>query len=426
MSIKINSLLIENTKRIKAVKIEPNENGLTVVGGGNNQGKTSVLDAIAWALGGNKLKPSEPQRKGSSLPPNIKIELSNGLVVERSGKNSDLKVIDPSGNRSGQALLDSFISELALNVPKFIESDNKSKAKTLLNIIGVGDSLYELDSKESQLFNKRRDVGTIAKQKRSHADEMRYYDSAPDELINVQDLLKSQQDAYLVNESNRELRRERDDLKVNNESLHRQLEELKVLVEGSDKELAVAELGVTKLIDIPLEEIELKLSTAEETNEQVRSNIQKRVAEKEAKEYEEKYSNLTSEIEDVRRERLNLLNDAELPLPELSVEDGELTYKGFKWDNMSSSQQLKVATAIVRKIQPNCGFVLLDKLEQFDLDQLNDFGQWLQAEGLQAIATRVSTGDECEIIISDGYIVGQDNFNVEEVKEETNTQSVWD
>ena len=49
-SIKINKLEIENVKRIKAVKIEPTANGLTIVGGNNNQGKTSVLDSIAWAL----------------------------------------------------------------------------------------------------------------------------------------------------------------------------------------------------------------------------------------------------------------------------------------------------------------------------------------------------------------------------------------
>ena len=35
---------------------------------------------------------------------------------------------------------------------------------------------------------------------------------------------------------------------------------------------------------------------------------------------------------------------------------------------------------------------------------LAEFGSWLQAEGLQAIATRVSTGGECQIIIEDGRV----------------------
>ncbi|HFU5273129.1 TPA: AAA family ATPase, partial [Streptococcus pyogenes] len=72
MSITINKLEIENVKRIKAVKIEPSATGLTIIGGNNNQGKTSVLDAIAWALGGNKYKPSQAMREGSQVPPTLK------------------------------------------------------------------------------------------------------------------------------------------------------------------------------------------------------------------------------------------------------------------------------------------------------------------------------------------------------------------
>ena len=101
---------------------------------------------------------------------------------------------------------------------------------------------------------------------------------------------------------------------------------------------------------------------------------------------------------------MDLLNGADMPLSGLSVEHGELTYHGQAWDNMSASEQLRVATAIVRKLNPHCGFVLLDKLEQMDLTTLEEFGAWLEAEGLQAIATRVSTGDECAIIIEDGSV----------------------
>ena len=67
--MKINKLEIENVKRIKAVRLEPAQNGLTVIGGNNNQGKTSVLDSIAWALGGEKYRPSEAARAGSAVPP---------------------------------------------------------------------------------------------------------------------------------------------------------------------------------------------------------------------------------------------------------------------------------------------------------------------------------------------------------------------
>ena len=127
MSIKINKLEIENVKRVKAVKIKPTANGLTIVGGKNNQGKTSVLDAICWALGGDRYRPSEPQREGSVIPPHLHIVMSNGLVVERKGKNSDLKVIDPTGRKGGQQLLNEFVEQLALDLPKFMQANGKEK-----------------------------------------------------------------------------------------------------------------------------------------------------------------------------------------------------------------------------------------------------------------------------------------------------------
>ncbi len=109
-----------------------------------------------------------------------------------------------------------------------------------------------------------------------------------------------------------------------------------------------------------------------------------------------------------RADRMALLNGADLPLRGLSVEDGALTYKGKHWRDMSGSDQLRVAAAIVRRLNPDCGFVLLDKLEQMDMTTLQEFSAWLEAEGLQAIATRVSTGSECQIIIEDGMVKDTD------------------
>ena len=98
------------------------------------------------------------------------------------------------------------------------------------------------------------------------------------------------------------------------------------------------------------------------------------------------------------------------------MEEGKLKYKGQQWDNMSGSDRLKVATAIVRRLNPRCGFVLVDKLEQMDMESLREFGAWAEQEGLQIIATRVSTGEECSIIISDGYGTNEKEKQEPEIK----------
>ena len=205
-SIKINKLEIENVKRIKAVKIEPTANGLTIVGGNNNQGKTSVLDSIAWALGGDRYRPTQAQRDGSTIPPTLHIVMSNGLVVERKGKNSSLKVTDPTGNKGGQQLLNEFVEQLALDLPKFMEASGSEKAQTLLRIIGVGDQLAVLDKQEKELYNRRLAIGQIADQKKKFADEQPYYPDAPKELVSPSELIRQQQEILARNGENQKKR----------------------------------------------------------------------------------------------------------------------------------------------------------------------------------------------------------------------------
>lgn len=401
--VKINKLEIENVKRVKAVQLEPTANGLTIIGGRNGQGKTSILDSIAWALGGNKYKPSQAQREGSVLPPNLHIVLDNGLEIRRDGKNSDLKVIDPSGNKAGQQLLNSFVEEFSINLPKFIEANNSEKAKTLLQIIGVGEQLAVLEQQENEKYNQRTTIGQIADQKKKFAAEQVYYPDAPKDLVSVSELITQQQSILAKNGENARLRSQRDQLAQLKDNLDSEIDRL--IAERADIEakLEIAEKSTLDLHDESTEQLEQNIAQVEQINLKVRANLDKDKANEDAQNYKDQYDGLTSEIEDIRLEKTKLLDNADLPLPGLSVAEGELLYNGQKWDNMSGAEQLKVSTAIVRKLNPECGFILVDKLEQFDLETLNEFGQWAETEQLQIIATRVSTGDECSIIITDGY-----------------------
>ena len=430
MSVKIASLELENVKRIHAVELEPAQDGLTVIGGKNAQGKTSVLDAIAWALGGDKMKPADPNRKGGATPARLRVELSNGIVVERKGKNGSLHVTDTTGKKAGQQLLNDFISQLALNIPRFMNGTDADKATALLQTLGIDAELAKIDGSIRATFQDRQLVGRDAKAKRAHAEKLPQHDDAPAEPVSAAELIQKQQAILARNGEKLKAKQDAEDTAKKAEfarsnayaatsrvaDLEQQLTEARAELARRTKEAEEAEekakvlaQSTAELVLESTEEIESSIANIETINNQVRDNQAKAEADAEALRVEQEYDGLTQKLEDLRARRRGLLDGAPLPLPELSIDDeGALTYKDHTWGDMSGAEQLVVATAIVRATKPECGFVLVDKLEQFDTDELKKFGEWAKGEGLQIIGTRVATDDSCTVVIVDGRIEGQD------------------
>lgn len=414
-TVKISALELENIKRIKAVQLTLTPNGLNIIGGNNRQGKTSVLDAISWALGGDRYKPSQPQREGSEIPPHLRITLSNGLIVERSGKNSALKVIDPNGRKGGQQLLNEFVEQFALDLPAFMAMTDKKKADVLLRIIGIGEQLYQMEQNEQQLYNRRTEIGRIADQKTKYAAEMPLYTDVPKEPVSAAELIAQQQEILARNGQRQQWQREMQgiDIAIQNVTAEiarteQTLADLRAQLAAWQEKADAAKKSPEELEMESTAELEEQLRAVETVNAKVRANCDREKAELDADDFRKQYDAMTAELDAARAARHKLLDGAQMPLDGLTVENGTLLYNGQAWDNMSGADQMIVAASIVRKLNPNCGFVLLDKLEQMDLQTLTAFGKWLEAEGLQAIATRVSTGDECSIIIEDGYSVTPD------------------
>lgn len=430
MSVKIASLELENVKRIHAVELEPAQDGLTVIGGKNAQGKTSVLDAIAWALGGDKMKPADPNRKGGATPARLRVELSNGIVVERKGKNGSLHVTDTTGKKAGQQLLNDFISQLALNIPRFMNGTDADKATALLQTLGIDAELAKIDGSIRATFQDRQLVGRDAKAKRAHAEKLPHHEDAPVAPVSAAELIQEQQAILARNGEKLKAKQDAEDTAKKAEfartavsatnmrvaDLEQQLTEARAELARRTKEAEEAEekakvlaQSTAELVLESTEEIESSIANIETINNQVRDNQAKAEADAEALRVEQEYDGLTQKLEDLRARRRGLLDGAPLPLPELSIDDeGALTYKDHTWGDMSGAEQLVVATAIVRATKPECGFVLVDKLEQFDTDELAKFGEWAKGEGLQIIGTRVATDDSCTVVIVDGRIEGQD------------------
>ena len=402
--MKITSLQMENVKRIRAIRLEPSVDGLTIIGGKNAQGKTSVLDGIAYALGGEKYAPSNLRREGAIADTVIHIETDDGLVIERKGKKASLTVTDREGKRHGQAILDAIIGKMAIDLPKFLNANDKAKADTLLQILGIGDELEKLEREEKAKYDTRTTVGRMAEQKKKAAADMPWHDDVPEKKLSVEKLIEQQQEVLGRNGVKQKLR---DDIEANKRHLatyKAQLKEITEAIARLEENIAKAESSDLELEDVS--ELKSKIANFEAINEKIAENQAKLRREEEAADLSDQYDSLTVEINEIRKKRMELLNGCDLPYPGLTVEEGILKLDGKAWDCMSGAQQMIVGCAIASRLNPKCKFVLLDKLEQLDLETLAEFDNWLKENDLQCIATRVSTGEECSLIIEDGEALG--------------------
>ena len=184
MTAKITGISVQDFKRVKLVEIQPCENGLTILGGRNAQGKSSVLDAIAYALGGEAFRPSDINNHDADGNARIRVEI-DGLVVERAGKNGALKIIDSRGMRGNQTLLNEIVSRFALDLGTFMQANDTEKAKLLLKMFPqLEGALAKLKAKADAIRVQRADWNRDRKRMQAQFDAMPKED-APTQEINV-------------------------------------------------------------------------------------------------------------------------------------------------------------------------------------------------------------------------------------------------
>ena len=246
---------------------------------------------------------------------------------------------------------------------------------------------------------------------------MPYHADAPREMVSAAELLRRHNAILARNAENQRKRERRDELLAERFRISEEMKRLNQAYDEICRACDIAEKTAEGLEDESTEAIQRDLDRIDEINRKVRANLDHDKAEEDAREATHAYNALTAKIDALRKQKRDLLEGARLPLPGLSVEKGCLLYNGKAWDCMSSSEQMRVSTAIVRALNPDCGFVLMDRLEQMDAQTMREFGAWLEEEGLQVIATRVSTGDECQIIIEDGMIAGHDEARTEQKRD---------
>ncbi|MFJ7748679.1 AAA family ATPase [Arthrobacter sp. NPDC097144] len=385
---KIIKLEANNFKRLRAVEISPDGN-LVVIAGRNGQGKTSVLDAITAALGGNNTKTlPRPIRDGEDKA-SIVLETED-LIVTRtfSGTKSELTVKGKDGAlyTKGQAKLNELLGRLSLDPLAFTQLSEKDQLKTLLDLVELPFDPTKLEAERAKVFAERTDVNRRIKDLQGQMAGFPVFDVENDyEEVSVSGLLSQ----YRTTESDI-LRAERAATAV--KSLRSTEADLLAQLAALRTRIAEAEIEAIRADDQSLgrealDNIQAKIDNAEQINavsRQYTAYLQVVSAHADAAADAEF---LSAQLAAIEKRKAEGLAAATFPVDGLGFDADGVTYQSVPFKQASGAEQLRVSLAMAIALNPGLRVIriadgsLLDStnlqlIEEMAVD--NDYQVWIE------------------------------------------------
>jgi len=440
--MKIVRLSAENVKRLQAVEVTP-EGTLVTVGGLNGAGKSSVLDSIAYALGGQGLVPSEPIRKGEESA-KIEVDLGDYVVVRRFVKKgnattSTLVVKNKEGATypSPQAILDKLLGKLTFDPLQFARAEEGQRRGILASLIDVDTALF--DAKRKAAFDRRTALNRDKKSAEAQFAATTHFKDVPEEEVSLQDITSeleaAEKKAVEFSEARalegaldkqcdavvHQVKHAEDDIAT----FEKQIKDLQAKLKSREKDLkakkdellaAVEKLGVqikaTSAIQVPdTAAIRAKFEQADQVNRKVRANQKREEHRLKVEDLEQKVEAETLAIETAEAEKSKALAEAAYPIPGLSLQDfgdgrGEVTYNGHPFEQASTSEQLRVSVAIGLAMNPTLKVLLIRNGNSLDENSLKQIAEQATAADAQIWMEWVTPSkDGMSVMIEDGLVV---------------------
>lgn len=406
--MKIVSLEAENVKRLKAVRIVPSGSSV-VIGGMNGNGKSSVLDSIAYAIGGKDLVCEEPVRTGEKR---AKVVCDLGeYVVTRTftpGGGGTLKVTNADGAAYGspQTLLDGLFGSLSFDPLAFSRMKPKEQSETLRRLVGLDTSA--IDAERARIFAERTDAGRMLKSVAAQADAAQHFPGAPESEVSIKDLAAQLRVARDYNEGVNAAERAIDQCVKTIERLTAELDRargaLDVARQRRDEQSKKAPGPVDALGLVDVMGMESMMSDAESQNAKVRANAAKAKLDMERSGWETKVSELTQRIESIDRAKVEKMKAVKFPIDGLSIGDAGATFDGLPLEQASQAQKIRVSMAIGLAMNPKLRVVLIRDGSLLDAQSLSVVEEMAVAADAQVWIERVGEGRECSVIIEDGSV----------------------
>lgn len=409
MPHKITNIRVQNVKGIKYIELDVSGRPVTIVGGMNEQGKSSFVDSVAMAIGGPRLFPDKPLRNGEERGCiEIKLDGESDLLpgpctitryLERRDddreytQSLEIKAEDGELAPTPQTILnDMLVKGVGFDPLAFSKADPVEQVGIALDVLGIDFS--ELDKQRAEAYEERTEVNREGKALKNLVDGMPIHEDVPENVEDTTKLATEMQQAftwegnYLHYESRiNDLEKEIKEKQVELMAAQLELEELnKTTPQRSGKACKHA-------LDMSLEA-------------QGKYADMKRRAkhEEELQEKREKSAALTARIKEIDHKKHEITAAASWPVDGLAFTKDGVAYNGVPLGQCSTAKQVEVSTAMSMLMNPNFKFAIIREGSLLDQSHLASVCQIVHdAEG-QVFIEKV--GEEgCDVIIRDGEIV---------------------
>ncbi len=408
----ITRLEVENIKRVNAVTITP-DGAIVEITGRNGQGKSSVLDSIAYGLGGKDEIPSQPIRKGAAKA-QIVIELDDKIVTRRwsKGGNTTLTVESKDGAKfsSPQALLDSLTGDLTFDPLAFRRMSPREQVATLKNVAGL--DFADLDRQRQEAYDERTIVNRTLKDANgtlANTPEV----EAPAEAVGMAGLIIEQNEATQQQHENDKVRTNHEAWKTESDRLIGLRNEAAATLKALDAKIEDAHANCAKIVEQidqlqtpDLDAIAVKIAGAEEANEKFRAAARRADLVTQRDDHKSTADKLTEQIDRIDEKKIQTVRDANLPVDGLGFDEHGISLNGLPFDQASSAEQLRVSVAMGVALNPKLRVMLIRDGSLLDKDSLAVLAEMAEKSKTQVWLERVSDGEDVGIVIEDGYVRG--------------------
>jgi hypothetical protein len=405
----IHTLEVEGVRRIKHVTIEPS-GAVTIIGGKNGQGKSSLIAAVEMLFGGKKMFGDDPVNRNVDVAV-ITCDIGEFKITRRivpSGETT-VKIEASDGHKVGspETFLQSLFDSLTFDPSAFLRMDARQQLETLRKVVGLDTSA--LDQERAKVYAERTQIGRDVDSAKKQLDAApAHHDDAPKEEVSAEAIVADLDDANRHNNKINLIDAQGKEVKATIERLERELAEARqkreTLIEA--RKLAISQrkdVGADGRVDTAA--ISDSLSSVEKTNKKVRENARREELKKAWNTKSAEYDAKSKRISEIDDEKKRLIAEARFPVDGLSIDDDGVKLNGVAFANASTAEKLRVSFALACAKNPKLRVAMIREGSMFDEDSLALIASLAEETGTQVFMERVGKGQECSIIIQDGEVL---------------------